>query len=206
MSSVTLPAVGGTQGERDPDAGREADDYGPGAGGKKRKVPAYPQITGKNEEDDSDDQSSADDDSETKPTVFAPNYRLVRSRAAKACSFRKALFLRRKAALITLFLDAQSARSASTARIGSNKSVLPEIPVFEKLLPSLEDLGVNEWAPDQPGWRNNWDTGKSPAKTLEEWRTSLSERRRVRASRNAIVRGGWAPEGSFEFDMGCKGE
>lgn len=183
--SGLLRITDGTRAERDPDAGRDADDYGPGAGGKKRKVPAYPQIAGKDEEDEG---------LVTEPIPFTPNYRLARSSAAKACSFRKALFLRRKAALITLFLDAQSVIIAETARAGSNRPALPEIPVFEKLLPALEHIGVSSWAPDQPGWRN----------TLGNERSQRRTRKRVR--QKPIVRGGWAPEGSFEFEMGSKSE
>ena len=191
-----LLAVDTLRGERDPDADRETDDYGPGAGGKKRKIPAYPQIVGQDEDDAAHSKYGR--------TVLTQNFRLARSRSAKACSFRKALFLRRKAALITLYLDAQSAISAGTDRVKHNTPALPEVAAFEKLLPALEDL--MNWAPDKPGWRNDGANQRSSQeKLLEDWRTSDTARRRIRTSRKPIIRGGWTPEGSFEFDIDCKG-
>ena len=208
MSSPADLEAGGADVARNPDAGRDADDYGPGAGGKKRKVPAYPQVGGKNE-----DQEVAFDVEVTsqpipKSTTFTPNFRLARSTSAKACSFRKALYLRRKAALITLYLDAQSATIAGSARAGSHRPSLLEVSVFEKLIPSLEDLGIYDWAPDKPGWRNKWDdeSGSGRVKTLEQWRTAFTERQKIKTSRKSVVRGGWAPEGSFEFEMDSKGK
>ena len=198
-------ATGGPYGERDLDADREADDYGLGAGGKKRKVPAIP-TGGQNEP--LEPQVSATDMNAGKPNLLSLKHRLARSTAARACSFRKALFLRRQAALIMLYLDAQSAIIAGSARLGPKQSALPLVPAFEKLIPSLEDIGVADWAPDKPGWRNE-DDGQGiirPAKSLEAWRTLYAARRRERSLRRPVIRGGWAPEGSFEFDMGCKGE
>lgn len=193
--------------ERNLDAGREADEYGPGAGGKKRKVPAYPQIIDRDGEIHGVKGFGVidDDNLNPHPPVLNRPRRSTRSRAAKACSFRKALFLRRKAALITLYLDAQSAIITGTARLLPHKGVIPEVPAFEKLIPSLEDVGVKHWAPDHPGWRNDTTVDKSPQRKTV-CRTVLSARRRVRVSRMPIMRGGWAPEGSFEIDMNCKGE
>jgi hypothetical protein len=203
-SAFSLPVVGEIR-----DDERRLDDPGTGGIAKKRKVPAYPQIAGKDEdENDSREQlKEAEIGSNGQQTIFTSNFRLARSKAAKACSFRKALFLRRKAALVTLYLDAQSALIAGTAHLGTKQPPLPDVPTFEKLIPSIEDIGVANWAPDEPGWRNDWKTEKTiQPKMLEEWRSAFSAKRRVRASRQPINRGGWAPEGSFEFDSLCKGE
>lgn len=192
---------GGLLGRRNPNADRDADDYGPGAGGKKRKVPQFPML-------DRIEPSAASeiDESETAdptpPTTFPTNYRRPRSDAAKACSFRKARFLRRKAAVITLYLDVQSAIIAGNGKLLQTTPTFPDVPAFEKLLPSLEDFGVDDWPMDKPGWRNN--TGEivnAKIPVAELWRTKFDERRRMTKARKPIVRGGWFPEGSFEFEM-----
>ncbi|ORY35486.1 hypothetical protein BCR39DRAFT_591955 [Naematelia encephala] len=203
-TAADLSAGGGAAAGRDPDADRDADDYGPLSGGKKRKVPQFPHPTGRNEDVEGTRHGEwVRQDPNAAPT-FPINNRFARSKAAKAASFRKALFLRRKAALITLYLDAQSAVLAGTAKLGSNKLTLPDVPAFEKLIPSLEELGIGEWAPDKPGWRNNWEEQKNISRPLEQWRTRYDMRRRIKAGRKPIERGGWAPEGSFEFEMSSR--
>jgi hypothetical protein len=195
MSSVTVPSTGGgalpnpypllhtmemdaiALPHRDPDADRGADHYGPGAGGKKRKVPAFPQVMGaegtvfNQAYDDGDDtldkylnsdslvgrpsplsdpSSTVNDQRNGAKTVVTRYHR--RNPTLQAQSFHKALFLRRKAALITLYLDAQNAILDGTIRLPKDdKNPLPPVPDFEKLIPALEDLGLNGWAADQPG-------------------------------------------------------
>jgi hypothetical protein len=167
-----------------------------------------------------------------------------RSQAAKACSWRKALFLRRKAALITLFLDAQTAinsalntkgpvggGSGAGAGAGSNagtaakaggasgaasktapkpKVILPEVAVFEQMMPALEDVGVGQWPLDQPGWRTGVEMRDETAVHVERWRKGYERRRREREGREEergkVKRSGWVPEGSFEFEMASKCE
>ncbi|KAK4684406.1 hypothetical protein P7C73_g5770, partial [Tremellales sp. Uapishka_1] len=194
MSSPTEASTGGAGFGHRLDVDREADEYGPGAGGKKRKVPAFPQSCGRNEEEVVGSQKEP-----LGPRLILR--RLTRSPAARAASFRKTLFLRRKAALITLYLDAQA------AKIGS-KSILP-VAAFEKLLPMLEYVGVSEWAPDRTGWRNNWESEESAGGTgnkrkLERWKSGFAKRMKVRQTRVPVVRGGWAPEGSFELDCNAQ--
>lgn len=140
--------------------------------------------------------------------------RLLKSPATQLCEFRKLLFLRRKAALITLFLDATSAiksywkdeKSTSTANMSKNLlSKLPEVDSFEKLLPALEDVGVGGWPPDHAGWRAGEDATPSHKK-YGAWKGKFAKRRRLKEGRKEIVRGGWAPEGSFEFERPSRGE
>jgi hypothetical protein len=190
---------------RDPDADRGTDHYGPGAGGKKRKVPAFPQASGPS---GSDSTNTSDDSAKgsQSSTIFPANVKLVRSDAAKACSFKKALFLRRKAALVTLYLDAQTAVSNATSKGKPTSANVPKVPDFEKLIPALEDLELGGWEPDNPGWRNGWvEAVTVKAKPLEGWRMGYRQRKES-SQRKAIARGGWAPEGSFEFEMASKGE
>jgi hypothetical protein len=80
---------------------------------------------------------------------------------------------------------------------------LPEVDSFEKLLPSLEDIGVGDWPPDKPEWRNGWDE-QATKRRLGVWRTKFAKRRKIREGRKEIVRGGWAPEGSFELEIPSK--
>lgn len=207
MADPELSSNGSFEGHRNPDAERDADHYGPGAGGKKRKVPAFA-PSGRNEDEDPSYPSST----KPQPQLFPLRYRSPRSKAATACSFRKALFLRRKAALITLYIDAQNAVIGGSAKLGPNgKSPLMDVPSFEKLMPSLEDLGMGDWPPDRPGWRTNWTeenaeqgngngTALGRVKTLEQWRTKFDQRQKEEKARKQLVRGGWFPEGSFEYE------
>ncbi|OWT38552.1 hypothetical protein C366_04485 [Cryptococcus neoformans Tu401-1] len=156
------------------------DDFPAAPGGKKRKVPAYGQV------------KSADEVNDTKPSapLFPLRHRFPRTPAYSLCEFRKGLFLRRKAAFIALYIDAQTAINASSLK---HKSTLPDVTSFEKLLPSLEDVGVNSWTPDRSGWRED---------RAESWRIRYG-RKKV-ASTMRVERKGWAPEGSFEFEMECQ--
>jgi hypothetical protein len=138
--------------------------------------------------------------------------RRLRSIATQTCDFRRLQFLRRKAALITLFLDATSAikqywkdeKSGGAHTISKNLvTKLPEVDSFEKLLPLLEDVGVGEWPADKPEWRNGWDD-QPTKKRLGVWRTKFAKRRKIIEGRKEIVRGGWAPEGSFELEVPSK--
>jgi hypothetical protein len=82
---------------------------------------------------------------------------------------------------------------------------LPDVGAFERLLPVLED--IDAWAPDAPGWRDGDDAAHPvPRRTLERWRTGFARRKRMRTERIPVVRGGWAPEGSFELDIPTTGE
>ncbi|WVQ80229.1 hypothetical protein IAT38_002334 [Cryptococcus sp. DSM 104549] len=174
----------------------EDDDGFPAApGGKKRKVPAFGQG-GKGTEATAvavdDDDVDADDDKTPAPAFVLP-HRFPRTHAHSLCEFRKGLFLRRKAAFIALYIDAQTAINASALK---SKSTLPDVTSFEKLLPSLEDVGVNSWTPDRPGWRED---------RAEEWPYSRLKRKRAAAAAvKKVERKGWAPEGSFEFEKECK--
>jgi hypothetical protein len=139
----------------------------------------------------------------------------VRSRAAQACGWKKALFLKRKAALITLFLDAQTAINQALTKVpGDNKAdvkkdkssvILPEVAVFEAMMPALEDVGVGQWPLDQPGWRTGVEVKDETKVYLERWRTTYAKRGQELAARKKVIRGGWAPEGSFEFEVNSKG-
>ena len=208
MSDDVLDSDGGVH-YRDPDAERDADHYGPGTGGKKRKVPAFTQTLGRQDEifgsSRSDDE---EDDIELEPAHFALLHRAPRSKAATACAFRKALFLRRKAALITLYIDAQNAITNGSVKPGTHG--LPhimDIPTFEQLMPSLEDIDTTDWPPDKLNWRSRWEgQPATKTKTLEQWKTGFDQRLRKRSLHKPTVRGGWAPEGSFEFEMPSKGE
>lgn len=216
MSTLATNHGGG----RDQDADRDASHYGLGAGGKKRKTPHFPLAQGPGGVHD--DQSpayayavSSDDGSEeSSPPLTGPyhpsrttlrNYRLAHSAAAKAGSFRRAVFLRRKAALITLYLDAQAVDSgnhgASAKGVKTKGPVVPDVASFERLLPHLEEVGPNDWAPDRPGWRANIVDAEGPK--LFMWGVG-TKRRRLR-QRARIERRGLAPEGSFEFERNTKG-
>ncbi|KAL0247126.1 hypothetical protein I308_104161 [Cryptococcus tetragattii IND107] len=85
--------------------------------------------------------------------------------------------------------------SLFSLRISSlkHKSTLPDVTSFEKLLPSLEDVGVNSWTPDRSGWRED---------RAESWRIRCG--RKKSGSTMRVERKGWAPEGSFEFEMECQ--
>lgn len=185
---------------RDPNADRDSDHYGPGAGGKKRKVPAFGPIGRQEDHQFPHDNIPANDST---PRIYPVRYRNPRSTAATNCSFRKALYLRRKAALITLYIDAQNAIISGATKLGPNgESPLMDVPAFEKLMLALEDMGMSDWPPDKPSWRTNWDdSGVARPKTLEQWRTKFDQRVKARAAIKPMVRGGWAPEGSFEFEM-----
>jgi hypothetical protein len=187
--------------------------------GKKRKTPSSMQCGGRDEyswdrhtnhicahgHQDGEDESESP--FQRKNGKWVLNYYRARSRAAKAGSWRKALFLRRKAALITLFLDAQTAVTNELKKgVERSSLILPEVAMFEQMLPSLDNIGVGEWPMDNPGWRSGSDEQKSPAGALEYWRTGYEKRRRLLQERKVVVRGGWAPEGSFEFESRSEGE
>ncbi|OCF31564.1 hypothetical protein I316_06763 [Kwoniella heveanensis BCC8398] len=162
-------------------------------------------------------------------TVFV-RQNLKALKASYLREYRKRLFLRRKAAFITLYLDAHniinntlpapaSATAAKTSATGSNSNhnstsgssvqpnkakpsamngigKLPDVIEFEKLLPVLNDMGVECWSPDRPGWRDG-DDKMQPVR----WRRT----KRTRAAhRKPVERKGWMPEGSFEFEMECE--
>ena len=193
MPSVMLSSDG-SFGARELNYERESNHYGPGAGGKKRKVPAFAHSSGGQDFDISTYQESM--------RPLAQRYRNYpcRAPAQKVCLLRKDLFLRRKAALITLYLDAQTAVLKGNARVAT----LPDVPTFERLIPALEDLGVTEWEPDQPGWRKNCIENPQRSQVLEHWKRPY-ETRRLKTLKTPVVREGWAPEGSFEFEMDSKG-
>ncbi|WWD19125.1 hypothetical protein CI109_103583 [Kwoniella shandongensis] len=175
--------------------GSEGDDMFAGPGGKKRKVPgAQLHVRDRSNMDtqEEDDVDTINDTTiTTTPTTFPLAVRSPRSLARNLCEFRKSLFLRRKAAFIALYIDAQTAINTSPLR---SKSTLPDVSSFEKLLPSLEDIGVNAWMPDRPGWKEG---------RAQSWRTRRCRRRRG-VMRKPVERKGLAPEGSFEFEMECQ--
>lgn len=170
-------------------------------------------------EDEGDDHADGDEIDAAESATLAlqrqiRSQRRLRSIATQTCDFRRLQFLRRKAALITLFLDATSAikqywkdeKSGGSHTISKNLvTKLPEVESFEKLLPNLEDVGVGEWPADKPEWRNGWDDQPSK-KRLGVWRTKFAKRRKIIEGRKEIVRGGWAPEGSFELEVPSKCE
>lgn len=198
---IDPPGIG-----RDPNADRDSDHYGPGAGGKKRKVPAFGPLGRQDDHQfprDSNSTSNTNGTGTDQPKTFPVRYRTPASAAATNCSFRKALYLRRKAALITLYIDAQNAIISGATKLGPNgESPLMDVPAFEKLMLALEDMGMTDWPPDKPSWRTNWDdSGSGKPKTLEQWRAKFDQRLKARAAIKPMKRGGWAPEGSFEFEM-----
>ncbi|WVO14365.1 hypothetical protein L204_101998 [Cryptococcus depauperatus] len=136
------------------------DDFPAAPGGKKRKVPAYGQM------------KSAEQVNNAKwPALLSP----LRQHSHRTRSHS-----------LSLYIDAQTAINASSLK---HKSTLPDVTSFEKLLPSLEDVGVNSWTPDRPGWRED---------KAELWRIRT---RRKKSFVSRVERRGWAPEGSFEFEM-----
>ncbi|WVQ77688.1 hypothetical protein IAR50_007378 [Cryptococcus sp. DSM 104548] len=183
------------------------DDFPAAPGGKKRKVPAYGQLKSPDElEHHHNPPDSSSALSTSSKTAAAPAFPLkrkfARTFAYALCEFRKGLFLRRKAAFIALYIDAQAAINATSTAAGATgpaavavakyKASLPDVTNFEKLLPALEDVGVNSWTPDRPGWRED---------RAEEWRVRPRKRK---AGGKRVERKGWAPEGSFEFEKECK--
>jgi len=200
------------------DLGRDADDYGPSAGGKKRKVPAFAVA---HQLDVADPQGDATR-STAKPVSAPPKtaqWFSPRSPSLRAQMANKTLFLQRKAALITLYLDAQHAVIQGLIRPGVTKPSIPDIPDFERLLPSLQDLGVGDWQPDNPGWRSMSEIDYEGRDKLgfgigikgirwtgkEKWKCQFEKRKRAVHERKEIIRGGWMPEQSFELDIPTKG-
>jgi len=221
-------------------------------GGKKRKVP-IPLVPG-SEADVESGRDGADRNpprSAREDTTMAAQQaafpiirRLPRSASAKLLAQRRALFQKRKAGMVALYLDAQGAveakradkdkdkgdksdkdkgdsgkdsagakkDSASASKDSSDSGSpstrpmpLPDVSAFERLLPVLED--IDTWPPDAPGWRDGDDAARPvPRRTLERWRTGFARRKRMRSERVPVVRGGWAPEGSFELDIPTAGE
>lgn len=207
-------------------------------GGKKRKVPV-PLIPGSVDDADTgrdgadrNPPRSAREDTDTPGISPYSVCRVVRTPASRLAAQRRALFHKRKAGLVALYLDAQGAVDSSAAHLAalrsrssggapgaaptsaigtspstasSSRPSLPDVSTFERLLPALEDVGV--WAPDAPGWREGDDAAHPvPRRSLERWRTGFATRKRVRMERVPVVRGGWAPEGSFELEVPTEGE
>lgn len=193
MSSSTSDVESYSVRLRDPVQGgvdsldRDHDQYG----GKKRKVPAYPHLIGRH-----GDQA----DHREKPLSLRPPFKSPVSPSAHICLQRKNVFLRRKAGLLTLYLDAQTAVKNKSIPASS----IPDVPVFEKILPALDQVGFGAWPPDRPGWRNGVENDlEKPAQRVTHGRNN---RRWKPLNRQPVERGGWAPEGSFEFEAGSKGE
>jgi hypothetical protein len=207
-------------------------------GGKKRKVPV-PLIPGSVDDADTgrdgadrNPPRSAREDTDTPGISPYSVCRVVRTPASRLAAQRRALFHKRKAGLVALYLDAQGAVDSSAAHLAalrsrssggapgaapttasgtststasSSRPSLPDVSTFERLLPALEDVGV--WAPDAPGWREGDDAAQPvPRRSLERWRTGFATRKRARMERVPVVRGGWAPEGSFELEVPTEGE
>lgn len=210
-------------------------------GGKKRKVP-IPLVPGSEADVDSgrdgadrNPPRSAREDNGAVSSAGSPAFpvirRLPQTPSAKLLASRRALFQKRKAGMVALYLDAQGAveskdktgtctassspskdTAADTAAPGPvpaggapTTTPLPDVGAFERLLPVLED--IDTWPPDAPGWRDGDDAAQPvPRRTLERWRTGFARRKRLRTERVPVVRGGWAPEGSFELDIPTFGE
>lgn len=198
------------------------DDHDPQPGTKKRKgpVPAAPGSDGDIETGrdgaDRNPPRSAREDNDSLSTGALPIRRLPRSAASKLALQRRTLFHKRKGALVALYCDAQGAWDAankpkpgdteksSKAAPAPGRPSLPDVSAFERLLPALEDMTV--WAPDAPGWREGDDAARpTPRRSTERWRTAFARRKRIRTDRVPIIRGGWAPEGSFELDYPTTG-
>lgn len=183
------------------------------------------------EEADDDDGNDGHDPSGfvRKNGKWVLNFYRARSPAAKANAWRQAMYTRRKTELITLFLDAQTAVTNELKKgVERHSLILPEVKAFEQMLPSLETVAVGHWPMDKPGWRSGPSvvtpsvtvgtddkaveakdqavgTGVRPV-ALEAWRLGYVKRRRTSQGRKAVLRGGWAPEGSFEFERRSEGE
>ncbi|KAL1413339.1 hypothetical protein Q8F55_001098 [Vanrija albida] len=167
-------------------------------GGKKRKVPV-PLVPGSDAELDAGrdgaDRNPPRSAREEDPAPVPVPRRLPRSTGAMLAAHRRKLFKERKASLVALYLDAQGAVEAAKL---PGKPSLPDVRAFERLLPALEDVGT--WSPDGAGWRDGADN-PPPRRSLERWRTGFARRKRLRADRVPVARGGWAPEGTFELDI-----
>ncbi|RXK35069.1 hypothetical protein M231_07689 [Tremella mesenterica] len=171
------------------------DDEG---GGKKRKVPSLqpdllttPKIR----------TSQLKVGNET-ITIYPPAQTLNHSRIHRVNLLSRNRLLRRKAALITLYLDAQTIILTGTSNL-ETKPTFPDVPMFEKLLPVLECVGVGEWPLDEDGWRYGLETSSRVIKERDSWKTGLYKRKRECERRKPVKREGWAPEGSFEFESEC---
>ncbi|WVQ95029.1 hypothetical protein IAU59_002121 [Kwoniella sp. CBS 9459] len=165
------------------------------------------------------DPASSGDTSNSAPGIFVRK----NLNATKACylrEYRKGLFLRRKAAFITLYLDAHNViknslspngttsagKSKPSAGTSSNigtttgsglNGKFPDVSEFEKLLPVLDEIGLDAWSPDRPGWRDGDDK-------MEPVRWRRTKRTRAAHHRKPVERKGWMPEGSFEFEVECE--
>ncbi|KAL7422421.1 hypothetical protein Q5752_003069 [Cryptotrichosporon argae] len=182
-----LPAPSLSLERKHPDRFEPSPDREPLGSGKKRRIPSV------------EDDEGALHDCRAGPDVVGvgsasawPSH--VRFRAGASTTVqarRKLLFLGRKAALMALYLDAQKA--VASVQPG-RASTLPDVKGFEKLLPALESVGVADWPMDRAH-----DSGAH--RRLGAWRAAFERRRRERSARQPVVRGGWAPEGSFEVEM-----
>ncbi|WVR09533.1 hypothetical protein IAU60_006602 [Kwoniella sp. DSM 27419] len=183
------------------DGERECDDLSYGSSGKKRKGPGHlgRGAGGAHEHDldhDADSASAKLISTHVQRHLFPITTRLPRTRARILADRQRELFMRRKAAFINLYLDAQQVDQAvANAKNGNpstnRKSGCPDVSEFEKLLPFLADLGAMNWPCDLPGWREG-----------ETQNVKVRKARRTRQGwGKAIERKGWTPEGSFEFEM-----
>jgi hypothetical protein len=127
-----------------PPMGGEQDHSGSLSGGddvepnKKRKVPAS--------------LVTAESDRSGDSTRDAPKAARRRQSAVyNAHLFHKALFLQRKASFLTLFTDATHAVKAGAK---AEHVAFPELAVLERLLLSLQYVGVGDWLPDKSSWRS----------------------------------------------------
>lgn len=136
--------------------------------------------------------------------------------ARKACGFEKKLYKARKSQVLDLHADAL----ACIDKQGTSSSKAPTIDELEELVQALEFANVTGWEGDRVGtgvgmWEGQgkgWSTIKDPvafaaAEAPEPQADRLRWRRRGRAldrarlqAREPIKRGGWVPEGSFEFE------
>jgi hypothetical protein len=175
--------------------GGEQDHSGSLSGGddvepnKKRKVPAS--------------LVTAESDRSGDSTRDAPKAARRRQSAVyNAHLFHKALFLQRKASFLTLFTDATHAVKAGAK---AEHVAFPELAVLERLLLSLQYVGVGDWLPDKSSWRSGMD---EPSPTVprcgEKWRKAFEQRRRRQGAPLAPL--GHVPEANFEFEIHSNGE
>ncbi len=132
----------------------------------------------------------------------------------RAVAFEKRLLKARKAQILGLHADAEACITASKQKL----STVPTKEELEELAEALEYAGVTAWEGDRVGIGAGIWEGQGVRPRGAEGELAPGEdkgirwKRRGRAlerwkwlNRKPIKRGGWVPEGSFEYEMKSPG-